>query len=149
MAGSGSVMSKSKTLFRHEEHNLVHLTMVNAAGATLRAGQEVNIKSATNMSVELRDGGTDFPFGIVTVGGADGDKVTVVTCIQRTCLAMAKGGTLNAGAAVKPNGTWNAAGEPEYVATASGDYVSAVVLSGGAVDTEITVGILRSPFQLN
>jgi len=115
----------------------------------LVAGEEVNIESATNMSVEKRDAGTDFPIGIVTVGGAVGEKVTIATCLQRTCLAMAKGGTLNAGALVKPNGTFNASGVPEYVATASGDYVSAIVLSGGVVDTEITIGILRAPFQLN
>lgn len=142
-------MAASKTLFKHEEQGLVFLTLLNTSGAELKVGQEVNIESGLNLSVEKRDAGTDFPLGVVTVGGVDGDQVTIATCLQRTCLAVAKGGTLNAGANVKPNGTYNAAGMPEYVATSAGDYVSAIVLSGGAVDTEIIVGILRSPFQLN
>jgi hypothetical protein len=147
MASSGSVMSASKTLFKHEEHHLVHLSLINTSPAALRAGEEVNIKAATNLSVEKRDAGADFPIGIVTVGGAVGERVTVATCLQRTVQAIAKGGTINAGALVKPNGVWNVAGLPEYVAAVATDFISAVVLSGGVVDSEITIGILRAPFK--
>jgi hypothetical protein len=146
---SETSMTKAKTVFKHEEHNLVILSLLNASGGTLYPGQEVNIKASTNNSVEKRDAGTDFPLGIVTVGGADGAYVSVATILQRTCQAIAKGGTLAAGVFAKPNGTYNAAGLPEYVVTAvSGDYVSAVVISGGAVDTEVRLGILRAPFKI-
>lgn len=137
-------MTASKTLHRHEEHGLLFLTLTNSNGSALVVGEEVTIES--NLSVDKRGGGTEYPFGIVTVGGADGELVTIATCLQRTSLATAKGGTLNAGTFVKPNGT-TTNGIPEYVAAVDGDYISAIVLKGGNVDTEIVIGILRTPFR--
>lgn len=135
----------SKTLSRHQENFSMFLTLTNDNSADLRQGEEVILNG--NLTVAKRSVGTTFPIGVVTVGGADGELVTVATVIQRTLRAIAKGGTLAAGAFVKPNGTWNAAGCPEYVAVAAGDYASAIVLSGGNVDTEIVVGFLRTPFK--
>jgi hypothetical protein len=139
-------MSKSVTLFRHSEEKPVHLSLL--AAVDLKQGQEVYLSA--NMTVSLRNAGSQFPIGIVTVGGKAGDLVTVGSCIQRSVLAHAKGGTINFNTFVKPNGTFNADGTPEYVAAAValGDFVSAIVLSGGAVDTLIQLGFLRTPMPL-
>lgn len=141
-------MTKSVTLSRDAETYGVFLSFINDVNSALVAGQEVFISG--NGIVTKRLLGSSFPAGIVTVGGAVGDLVTVHTPFQRTLKAHAKGGTLAAGVFVKPNGTLNADGKPEYVAAAPvlGDFVSAIVLKGGAVDTEIVLGILRTPIPL-
>jgi len=146
-----SIMPASVTISKHAEPTGVILTLTNAFAGTLFQGQEV-IMSA-NLSVTKRTTGTQLPIGVVTVGKGTGERVSVFTAFQRTVKGIAKGGTIAAGATVKPNGNWNTAivaeGLPEYTATAAGDYVSGVVISGGAVDTVIEIGILRTPYQLN
>ncbi len=141
-------MTKALTLSRQIEKFMVYLTFLNGSGAELKAGQEVFISA--NMTVNKRTTGAQFPIGVVSIGGADAENVTVACCIQRSLKAHAKGGTLAAGVFVKPNGTYNADGTPEYIAAAPalGDYVSAIVLSGGAVDTTLELGILRTPIPL-
>jgi hypothetical protein len=142
---TGSVMNASITLSRHKATYGVFLTLVNSSGATLNAGQEVKLEN--DLTVDKRSVGTEFSIGVVDVGGADGEKVSVHTPFNRTLKAIAKGGTLNVNTFVKPNGTWNAAGLPEYVVAVNGDYVSAIVIDGGAVDTVIELGILMCPFK--
>ncbi len=138
-------MLKSKTLFKHENHTGVILSLT-ASGSALVPGQEVYISA--DLSVSKRTG-AQFPAGVVTVGGADGKYVSVYTPFSRTIQAHSKGGTINFGTFVKPNGTVNADGMPEYVAAVAGDYASALVIDGGNVDTEIMIGILTAPFQIN
>jgi hypothetical protein len=142
---TGSVMNASLTLSRHKATYGVFITFTNSSGATLNAGQEVILEN--DLTVDKRSVGTTFPIGVVDVGGVDGDKVTVHTCFARTLKAVAKGGTINVGTFVKPNGTWNALGLPEYVAVANGDYASAIVIDGGAVDTVIELGVFQTPFK--
>lgn len=155
---SETSMTASKTLHRHEEQGLLFLTLTNSDGATLKVGQEVVLEN--NLTVQKRSAGSEFPIGVVTVGGIDGDLVTVATCFQRTTLAIAKGGTINVNTFVKPNGTVQASGIPEYVAAVApiysngtttsvlGDYASGIVLRGGNVDTEIVVGLFRQPIPI-
>ena len=153
---TGSVQSASKTVTRQPEASEgCTLTLTNGSGAALKQGQEVFISG--NMAVNKRSTGAQFPVGIVTVGGDDAQPIAVFTCFQRTVRAVAKGGTLSAGTFVKPNGTYNSVGLPEYVAATEptlsngtttsvlGDYVSGIVISGGNVDTEIQIGIFRTP----
>lgn len=142
-----SIHAAPVTLSKHAETEAVRLTLTNGSGAAIKEGREAVISG--DLTITHRTLGTQFPIGIVTVGGPTSDKITVHTCFQRTLKAHAKGGTINAGTFVKPNGTYNADGTPEYVAAVAGDYVSAIVLKGGAVDTILELGILRTPIQLN
>lgn len=153
-----SIMAASKTIFRQPETEGCILTFTNNASAALNVGQEVFVSG--NMLVNKRTTAAQFPIGVITQGGADTEKVSVFTCFQRTIRAVAKGGTINAGAFVIPNGTYNAVGLPEYVAATGpvisngvttsvlGDYASGVVLKGGNVDTEIEIGFFRMPIIL-
>lgn len=144
---TGSIQNASKTISRYYETYLLYLTLTNGQVDKLINGQEVYISG--NNSVTKRTTGTQFPIGVVSVGSVDHrTTVTVSTCLQRDLYCTAKGGTLAAGTFVKPNGNIAADGTPEYVATIAGDYASGIVLAGGAVDTEIRVGILRSPFRI-
>lgn len=148
MAGTQTSMTASITVITHQNHSALALTLTNGAGETLYQGQSVNIKSATNYTVEKRDAGGDFPAGTVLKGGADGDKITVLVPFKAVMKVHAKGGTINAGVFVKPNGTRNADGLMEVVGTTtSGDYVDMVVIKGGAVDTVLEVGVLEAPFK--
>jgi hypothetical protein len=148
-AGSGTSMTASTTVITHQNHAALELTLINGSGATLYQGQEVNIKASTNYTVELRDAGTDFPVGVVISNAVvDGDRVAVKVPFVQVLKVHAKGGTINAGAFVKPNGTRNADGLMEVVGTTTtGDYVDMVVIKGGAVDTILEVGQLAAPFK--
>lgn len=146
MAQTGSIQTASVTLVKHEELESVDLTLTNASGARLNAGDQVNIKASTNLSVELADAGTDFPIGIVKTPGDNGEKVVIKTVFMATLRALATGGTLNAGSFAKPNGL-KTSGVPQYVAVADKDYFSVIVLSGNTVGNEITLGVLRSPLR--
>lgn len=143
-----SIIAKSLTLSRHKDFSLVFMSFtISNGGAAMVAGQECIING--NMTIGKRTLGTQFPIGVVDVGGADGTLVAVATCFQRSLVAHCKGAAIAANAFVKPNGTVNADGSPEYVATVAGDYVSAICISGGILDAQITLGVLSSPFQLN
>lgn len=149
MTSTGSVQSASKTIFRHEEHGMVFLTLTNGSGVTLVAGQEVKIKASVDLTVDVRTLGTDIPAGIITVGDADGKDMTIATPFDRTVKAIAKGGTINAGDQVIPNGTFNAAGLPEYVKTVTaGHFVTGICLKGSVVDGQIVIGHLRAPYKI-
>lgn len=131
---------------RYKETYGVHLTLVNDSGGNLEPGQEVIING--DLTVDKRDAGTEFPIGVITVGGADGEKITVLTDFKTDVKGIAKGAPLTAGAFVKPDGTLGADNRVNFVATAAGDYASAVVLQGGAAAGEIYVGVLRSALKI-
>lgn len=135
-----SIKNPSKTLTKHYESYGVFPSMI--AGNAIGVNQEVYISG--NNTVSKRTTGTQFPIGVCTKGGTTGELITVQANIMRDSLGIAKGGTINAGAFVKPNGNVNADGIPEFVAAATGDFANAIVLAGGNVDTEIKVLILRS-----
>ena len=149
MASSGTSMTAAVTVITHQNHSALTLTFTNGSAGELKQGQSVNIKGSSNYTVELRDSGTaDFPAGIVIRGGIVGEKVSVLTPYIAVKKVHAKGGTINAGAFVKTNGVFNADGLEEVVAAASGDYVTEVVIKGGAVDTVLEVGVLNSPVRI-
>lgn len=115
----------------------------------LEIGQEVYISG--NNTVSERTLGSQFPIGVVETPSVTGDtQVVVKTGFSRVIQAIAKGGTLSAGAFVKPNGNVSTADSlPEYVSAAtSGDFAAGVVLIGGAVDATIRIGILETPVRI-
>lgn len=136
---TGSVHSASLTVFPDLRGDALQIGFVNDTGGELVKGQEVFLKSGGGLG--KRDDGSTIPFGVVITGGADGEKVTVRTFLTASVTAVAKGGTLNPGAAVVPNGNVNS-GRPEYVAAGNSANYCAIVIKGGAADAEILVGIL-------
>jgi hypothetical protein len=140
-----SISPASITLHKHYESYGVYITLIDgmAGGNRCRIGQTVRI-SANNTVVPCT-AGTDLSIGVVTDNDDnDGNKVTVHANILRTSLAIAKGGTLAAGAVIVPDGTVNADGLPGFAAAATGNFVQAVVLRGATVGLQITILHLRS-----
>lgn len=135
------IQNASKTVIRYDRSYGLNLSFINDNGAALEKGMEVKV-DGNNLVAERAAG--DFPIGYVTVGGADGERVTVRVIGEAVMKAHAKGGTIAAGAFVKPNGTINASGLPEYVAATTG-YALAIVITGGAVDTDLDILILEHP----
>jgi hypothetical protein len=115
------------------------------ASVALKEGEEVRLTADKTVGKRT---GTQFPVGVVVVGANVNEKVTVSTPFSNTMQATAKGATLNAGDFVKPNGIIGTNGLPEYVAVVTGDFTQAIVLKGGAVDSRLELGILRSPFKV-
>lgn len=137
---TGTIQTPNPTIFPQMEEESLKLSLI--AGVDLAKGVEVRLSADNTVNTRT---GTQFPIGVVDLAGLNGANVTVQTVFSRTMKAIAKGGTIASGAFVKPNGTLNADGRPQYVACASQDFALAIVLDGGAVDTEIVLGILRTP----
>jgi len=151
---TGSIQSEALTLSKHKETYMVFLTLTNNDGAALQQGHEVYLNG--DLQVAHRTAGDQFPIGNVDVAGANEELVTIATVFRQTMAAYnASGGAFTAGDFVRPNGTINANGRPEYVAAtdenlttpALGDWASAVVLQGGADTENVLLGILRTPVK--
>jgi len=114
------------------------------ADSALVAGQEVYISG--DKTVAKRTSTTQLAIGIL-VSAPDNDLLVNVrtTLFRDSFQATAKGGALAAGALVRQDGTVDSNGKPNYIATTTGHVASAIVLSGGAENAEITVGVLHSP----
>ena len=143
---TGTIDNAAPQVITDLKHDALQLGFTNDSGAALSEGQEVILKTAG--TVDKRSSGTTKPIGIVIKGGANAARVTVRTCFTAVLNGIAKGGTINAGTYVKPNGTLASDGKPQYVAAASGDYSLAIVVKGGVVDSEIKIAILDSPVLL-
>ena len=113
---TGTVQSASVTLSKHRETKLVTLTLTNGEGAELFHGQEVSLTG--NLEVSKRDVAAQKSIGVVSIGGLDGEEVSIATAFQRTLKVIAKGGTLTAGDQVLPDGTRDANGLPGYAVSA-------------------------------
>lgn len=141
-----SIQEPSITLSPFGENESVDLTLLNGEPTdALNQGQLVYLSG--NNAVRKITLGTQYPLGVVKTGGLAGKKLAVQTSLCRDLHCIAKGGTIAAGAFVKPNGNLSVNGLPEVVAVAAGDYTQMVVLSGGAVDTQIRIGVLRVPMK--
>lgn len=143
---TGTIDNAAPQVITDLKHDALQLGFTNDSGAALSEGQEVILKTAG--TVDKRSSGTTRPIGVVIKGGANAARVTVRTCFTAVLNGIAKGGTINAGTFVKPNGTLNADGKPQYVAAVAGDYSLAIVVKGGAVDSEIKIAILDAPVLL-
>ena len=134
------------TLSKYQEEDALDLTL--GAATTLNKFESVYLTG--NKIVSRRSAGTQFPIGIVlvtpTAAGAD---VTVRTCFTIDLKGTNKNGSaVAAGAFMKQNNNVGLDGKLEYVSAATGDYADAIVLSGGAADAEIILGILRVPVKI-
>lgn len=138
---TGTIKNAFKTIVKFFERESLDLTFKTTVDVT--EGQEV-VMSNTN-EVTKRTTGTKLPIGTVKVPGLAGENITVQTVFAKTVQAIAYGAGLNHGATVKPNGTVDSDGRPQYIIVADGDYCMGVVLSGADSGGEIRVGILRSP----
>lgn len=145
---TGTIQKPTPTLVVHKAQGTLELTFTNASGARLEAGHTVVLSNNMAVGKRATASANTFPTGVVTVGGEDGEQVTVATPFAMVQKAVAKGGTLAVNALLVSNGNIDATSKvPEYVAASTGDYANAVVLSGGAVDAEILVGILHTPIK--
>lgn len=143
---TGTVDTTASQVLTNICYDGLQMSFVNSDTVALTQGQEVKLH--TDGTIKKRGAGTDMPLGIVIVAAETTKRATVRTSFQAEVKGIAKGGTINAGTLVVPNGNKNADGYSEYVAAASGDYACAVVIKGGAVDTFITIGILSSFFKV-
>lgn len=143
---TGSIHNASKTICKYHETGSVDLTLL--ADSDLKYGQEVYLSG--NNKVEKRTTSAQFPIGVVVTPGLDTKNVTVATIFQRTIQALnTEGGNLVAGDFVYHDGSVDANGLPGYAkADTDGDIVSGIVISGGADDTEVRVGLLRVPVKI-
>ena len=143
---TGTIQTKQKTLSPFIQPGLLALNFVVKAGENdLKEGQEVFVSGDNEVSE--RDGGTEYPIGVLKQDAIAGEDVSVEVALSRDMKAIGSG-VLAAGAFVKPTGVVNADGLPQYVAVAAAlDFVSAIVLVGAGDAEEIRIGILKAPFQ--
>jgi hypothetical protein len=110
----------------------------------LEIGQEVYISG--NKAVAKRTTGAQFPIGIVETPSTEANQVVAIkTGFSRVIQGVAIGGTIAAGALVRPNGVLSTDDLPQYVATTTGNLATAIVLKGGSANAVIEIGILDSP----
>lgn len=144
---TGTIQTKNKTRRKYiTDVGVLVLPMTNAeSSATLEEGQEVYIFG--NNSVKKRTSGATFCLGEVVVGGEAGAMVSVQVRGKHTLDCVAIGGAFTAGDFVKPNGNINANGLPEYIASNTDDYVSAVVIYGATENGTARLLLLDSSFK--
>lgn len=141
MSSTGTIQSAFKTIVKFFERESLDLTFKGTVDLT--DGQEVVMNGANE--VTIRTTGTKLPIGTVKGKGFAGYPVTVQTFFQKTVQGIAFGAGLNHGATVKPNGTVDSLGRPQYVIVVDGDYCAGIVISGAVSGGEVRIGILRSP----
>lgn len=143
-----SVQDPSVTLTKYRETYALHLTLLNGEAAeALNQGTAVYL-SGNNTVKKLVDG-SEFPIGVVFSGGAAGTKLSVEVgpCV-RDLVGISKGSALASGDFAIADGTFDADGRPNYVAASAGAFANAIVIAGGAEDSEIRLGILRTPYTV-
>lgn len=147
--GTESIQSKSKTLHRIYQSYGVFLNALNGEGAnTLYQGQAVYISA--NNSVKAKTLGSQFAIGVVNVGNAVGEELSVRANILCDSLAKAIGANQAAGTLVRYNGNRNSTtGIPEVVVAADGEYADAIVFKGGNANDEIRILVLQSQVKIS
>lgn len=142
---TGTIQDAAVQVITDLRHDALQLGFTNDSGADLKRGDEVILK--TDGTVDIRDAGSERPIGIVVVGGADGDRVTVRTYFTAVMNAIATGGAIVAGVPVVPNGS-KTDGVPQYIAAVATNYYCAITLNSVAQDADVVVGILDGISQL-
>lgn len=140
------IQSAEISLITRKERYALVMSFENGEGADLAQGEEVYVND--DFEVSKRDLGTDFPIGVVLKGASNGEQVTVLTNFSATGPAIIKTSATTAGSFVKPNGTLETDGRPQYIAAVANDYAQAIVLDGGSADQEIIIAHLRHPVKI-
>lgn len=136
-----SIQQASVTLFKNYETFAVHPSLTNGSGAEIFAGQEVFISG--DREVSPRNAGAQIPIGVCIVGAADGDRVSIRSLFYSDLNANAAG-AIAAGVLVRPDGTRDASGRPNYVAAATGELASGIVIVGTAAAGPLYIGLFKS-----
>lgn len=136
---TGTIQNAAVQVITDLRHDALQLGFTNDHGSAITKGDEVTLKA--DGTIKLRVLGSEIPLGIVVVGADDGKRVTVRTYFTSVIVGVAKGGTINAGVLVKPNGL-KTNEYPQYVLGTSSDYSVAIVMTGAIVDDELVIGII-------
>jgi len=140
---TGTIQDPAVQVIQNLRHDALQHGFTNSEGAALSKGDEVYLD--TDGSVKLRDAATQVPIGVVVVGAADGERVTVRDFFTMELNVVNGGaGAINPGQFVVPLGTKDSDGYPEYDAAAAGNYSCAIVINGGAAGESMRIGILDS-----
>lgn len=140
---TGTIQNAALQIINTMKGDALQLGFTNSQGAALSKGDEVYLH--TDGTVKLRSSGATRPLGVVVVGGADGERVTVRTYFTVVVdVVNTTGGTNNAGDALVPDGTKDSEGRPNYIAGVTGNYCCAIALNSVADDAVVRVGILDS-----
>ena len=137
---TGTIQPPSIVVLPDIRHDALQLGFTNDSGGDLTQGMQVTLKA--DGTVDKLDAGTEKPLGIVIVGAVDGERVTVRTFFTATVKGIIKGGNIDAGVYVVPNGVTESDGRPQYIAAVLNDYTVGIVIVGGLEDAEIHIGIL-------
>jgi hypothetical protein len=145
---SGTIQDEGRTKTRFPRKGLPITFQDGTAGnGRIAEGQEVYLSA--NNTVKTRTLGSQYPIGTITVAKnlrlPTQTTCTVATFFDRD-LYVTSAAALTVGTFVVPTGTQDADGGPLYAAAASGDWVCAVVIAGGAAGSEVRLGILNQPF---
>lgn len=141
---TGTIQTPSKTIFKTSNGSAIRQTFT--ADGDLVQGQAVKLTG--NGIVAVVENDTDKSVGVVEVGGLDGEKITVLVTayVADQLVANASGGSIAAGTLVKFKGTLNADNISEVDACVEGDMAQGIVLSGGADEAEMRIGVLHGLF---
>lgn len=142
---TGSIQNQPVVALPDQRCEAIQLGFTNDSGSTLVVGQEVYLK--TNGKVDKRVDGSTVPLGIVIVGGGTNERVTVRTFFTLSVTGLAKGGSLNPSTPVVHDGTVDTEGRSGFIAAGNSEWYSGVVITGGAQNTEILIGIYDSVLQ--
>lgn len=139
---TGTIQNPATQIIADIRHDALQHGYTNSTGAALAKGDEVYLD--TDGTVKLRTAGTQKPLGVVMVGGADGERVTVRDFFTLVLDVLNGGvGAINAGALVVPLGT-KTNDIPEYDAAAATEQSCAMVIVGAAAGQPMRIGILDS-----
>lgn len=143
---TGSIQSAPRGGVYWKENHALEKPFVNGHTEKLINGQEVYLMA--NGSVGLRNAADQVPIGYISVGNAPGEMVTVSSNLHATVFGAAKGGAIEPGTELVPDGTVDSNGLLGYAAATAGDLVSGVALSNAAsAGDELHVGLLRYAYK--
>lgn len=141
---TGSIQATPTQVINNMTSDVLQLSFLSSDAAAMKAGQEVY--QHTDGSIKKRTTGTQKPLGILMSDCPIGERGLVRVPFHLVLTATVKTANLNAGVEVKPDGTLDADGYPNYVAAVSGDYVQSLTIKAGLVGAHVRIGILQSAY---